>query len=249
MLSTNKIEEVKEQAYLGIPSVLDGVCLIKPFTIKEIVQMGTSIYNGRLSLLILTETDIQEIIKEKVGQEVPIDEIHPLKYLLQSAAQDDTFLLELQSIFSTFVQEEVLLLPKINSVLVGRPEDRRLITEKNYRDFQDILRIQNRKEFVPPPPEDETPGERKMRLLREKVAAVKKKQAQKKNDGQSLVELFEIAETYGIDIENHTLYSFYSLLRRHQLKEKWDQDIQMICAGADSKKIKTKYWGESLDDE
>jgi len=28
---------------------------------------------------------------------------------------------------------------------------------------------------VAPPPADETPGERKMRLLREKVAAVKKK--------------------------------------------------------------------------
>jgi hypothetical protein len=33
------------------------------------------------------------------------------------------------------------------------------------------------------------------------------------------------------------------------MKEKWEQDIQMICAGADSKKIKTKYWGESLDDK
>lgn len=249
MLSTNKIEEIKEQAYLGFPSQLDGVCSIKPFTMEEIVKMGTSKYNGYLGLLLLTETDIAEIIKEKVGQDIPVDEIQPLKYLIQSTTQNDGFLLELQFIFSTFVQEQVLILPKINSILVGEPQDKRLINEENFRDFQDILRIQNRKEYVAPPPPDETPGERKMRLLREQVAAVKKKQAQKKNDGQSLVELLEIAETYGIDARNHTLYAFYSLLRRHQLKEKWQQDIQMICAGADGKKIKSKYWGESLDNE
>jgi hypothetical protein len=62
-----------------------------------------------------------------------------------------------------------------------------------------------------------------MRLLREKVAETKRKQAQKKGgDGQSLVDLLEIAETFGIDISKCTLYSFYSLIRRHQLKEKWD---------------------------
>jgi hypothetical protein len=61
--------------------------------------------------------------------------------------------------------------------------------------------------------------------------------------------MLQMAEVYGIDIENHTLYAFYDLLRRHQMKEKWDQDIRMICAGADSKKIKTKYWGESFDEE
>jgi hypothetical protein len=41
---------------------------------------------------------------------------------------------------------------------VGSPTDRRLITEENFRDFQDILRIQNRKEIVEPPPKDESPG-------------------------------------------------------------------------------------------
>ena len=86
-----------------------------------------------------------------------------------------------------------------------------------------------------------------MRLLREKVAAVKKKQAQKKGEGQTLVELMEIASTFGID-RNESLYAFYSLVRRHQMREKWQQDLQMICAGADSKKLKTKYWGENPDD-
>ena len=249
MLSTNQIEAIKEQTFLGYPSKLNNICSIKCFTIGEIVEMGTDIYNGKLGTILLTEAEIQKIVKEKTGKEIPIEEIHPLVYLLQSADQNDKFLLELESIFSTFIQEEILLLPKINSILVGDPKEKKLITEKNYRDFQDILRLQNCKEFTEPPPEDETPGQRKMRLLREKVAAVKKKQSQKNGDGLTLVEMLEVGETYGIDVKNHTLYAFYKLLRRHQLKEKWEQDLQMICAGADSKKIKTKYWGESLDNE
>lgn len=249
MLSANQVEDIKTQAYMGAPSRLNNVCRVYPFTMKEIIEMGTTEYNTRLGILLLTEVEIANLIKEKTGEDIPPDQIHPLSYLLASSEVDDTFLLELQRVFSTFVKEDVLLLPKINSVLVGPPDEKRLITEANYRDFQDILRIQNRREFVEPPPANETPGQRKMRLLREKVAAVKKKQAQKKGDGQTLVELLEIAETYGIDIQNHTLYAFYGLLRRHQLREKWEQDLQVICAGADSKKIKTKYWGESLDDE
>lgn len=249
MLSANQVEEIKCQAFLNKPSHLKGVCKVYPYTMGDIVEMGIIEYNSRLGVLLLTETDIYNLIKEKTGKEPEIDKIHPLQYLLASAAVDDMFLLELKKVFSTFVKEDVYILPEYGSVVIGSPEKKRLINERNYRDFQDILRIQNRREFVEPPPENETAGERKMRLLREKVAAVKKKQAQKKGEGKALSELLEIAETYGIDVQNHTLYAFYSLLRRHQLREKWEQDLQIICAGADSKKIKTKYWGESLDDE
>ena len=58
-----------------------------------------------------------------------------------------------------------------------------------------------------------------------------------------------IAETFGIDYTHKTLYAFYGLIQRHQAREKWNQDIQMLCAGADSKKLKTKYWGESLKEK
>lgn len=86
-----------------------------------------------------------------------------------------------------------------------------------------------------------------MRLLAEKVAAVKKKQAQKDGEGQTFSELLEIAGTFGIDTDK-SLYAFRRLLKRYRAREKWQNDLQMLCAGADSEKLKTKYWGESLDD-
>lgn len=247
MLSRNQIEDIKLQAYAGAPSQLPGVCLVYPLTVGEIVKMGRLTYEGFLGTLLLTETDIVELVKEKTGQEIPIEDVDPLTYLLQSADQNDRYFLELQQIFSTFIKEEVIFLPKMKSIVVGSPDQRRLINSQNFKDFQTILMIQNKREIKEPPPENESPGQRKMRLLREKVAAVKKKQAQKNNEGQSFLDLLEIADTFGIDTLNCSLYKLYDSIQRHQLKEKWEQDLQMLCAGADSKKMKTKYWGESLD--
>ena len=249
MLSPNIIEVIKEQAYAGAPSSFSNICKVYPLTIFEIIGMGTNIYNSRLGLLLLTEVDIAKIIKDKTGQEPEREKIKPLSYLLQNAAHDDMFLLELQSCFSTFIKEEILLLPKINSVLVGNAQDKRLITDKNFGEFQDILRIQNKKKIKEAPPENESAIARKFRLKREARDAAKRKQQEKNGDGQSLVELLEIAETFGIDYKNKTVYAFYGLIQRHQAREKWNQDIQMLCAGADSKKLKTKYWGESLEEK
>ena len=243
MLSPKEIDEVKEQAYIGAPSVLKKVCLIKPLSLKEIVSMGTLLYNSKVELLLLNETSIAEIIKEKTKEEPKIEEIKPLSYLLQSAEKNNMFLLELQSAFSTFITEEVLLLPKINSVLVGPPDERRMITEENFSDFQSILRIQNCKKVKEPPPENESAIARKFRLKREARDAIKQKQQDKNGESQSLVDMLAIADVFGIRPSERTLYSFYSLIKMHQSREKWDQDIQMLCAGADAKKMKTKYWG------
>ena len=248
MLSPEQVEEIKAQAFAGVPTELQGICKIYPLTMKEILEIGYSKYIGYLGLLLLDEIKIADIVKEKTGQELSVEQINPLTYLLMSAQQNDSFLLDLQNILSTFIKEEVLLLPSINAVVVGNPEEQRLITPMNFQYLQDILRIQNRYEIKEGPPKDETPGERKMRLLREKVVAVKKKQAAKNTDGTTpLSVLLEVAEVYGIDWRNRTLYAFHGLVRRHQAKEKWDDDLRMICAGADASKIQTNYWGDDLD--
>ena len=245
MLSPNQINDIKAQAYIGEPSLLNGVTFVQPPLMGEIIRMGVSRYQSLLGLLLLTETDIVKIIKEKTGEEPPIEEIYPLSYLLTSASLDDMFLLELQTAFSTFIKEDILLLPKINSVLVGPPHEKRLITNDNWGDFQDILRIQYRKEMKEAPPENESAIARKFRLKREARDAAKRKQQAKNGEEQSLAELLEIAETFGVDPKAHSLYAFYGLVSRHQMREKWEQDIRMICVGADPKKLKTKYWGES----
>ena len=210
--------------------------------------MGSDKYSQRLGLLLLTETEIQKILKDKQISPHEFGDTRPLPYLLKNATMSERFSLDLNAAFSTFIKkEEILLLPKINAVLVGPMTEKRLITQENFNDFQTILRLQNRREVPEPPPENETPIARKMRLAREMRDAVKRKQQQKDGGSQELADLLEIAKVFGIDYLNESIYSFYGLIQRYQRKEKWDQDLQMLCAGADSSKIKAKYWGVGPD--
>lgn len=248
MLSHDESNYVKEQTFINAAYNFRNITKIQPLTIKEILTMGRQEYEKRLALLLLTEADIIKIIKEKTGKQPNPEEIpKPLEYLLQSAQLDDSFYLELRNCFTTFIAEDILLLPKINSVLIGPPEEKRLITDSNFSDFQEVLCIQNARPVKEPPPENESEIARKFRLKREMRDAAKKKQQEKKGEIQTFTESMEMAEVFGIDYLNCTLFAFYRLIKRHQAKEKWDQDIQMICAGADFKKMKTKYWGENLE--
>lgn len=240
---------IREQAYAGKPSWLPGICQVYPGMMNDMLEMGSDKYSQRLGMLLLTESEIEKIVRDKGIDPAQLGDIHPLVYLLQSAAASDMFLLEIQAAFSTFIKEEILLLPKINAVLIGPMTEKRLLTKDNYFDFQTILRLQNRKEVPEPPPENESAIAKKMRLAREQRDAVKRKQQQKQGGAtQELADLLEIAEVFGIDYEKKSIYAFYGLIQRHQLREKWTQDIQMLCAGADSKKIKAKYWGANPDD-
>lgn len=219
-------------------------------SVGDIVEMGQNRYKQLLYTLLLDEVEIADLLKTKLGQTVPVEEIDPLQYLIMSADNNDTFSLELQEAFSTFIKEEVLFLPQIQCIVVGKDfSHKRLITSKNFADFQNILKIQNGKKVKEPPPENESDWDRKMRLNREKIAEIKRKKAEKAIDGKSFDELIEIAVVYGIDVDKVSLLAFYNLMRRYQAQEKWVQDLQMLCAGADSSKIETKYWGESFKNE
>lgn len=250
MLSPKEIEDIQAKAYICKPVKLDKVAFIYPRTMADIIEMGFNTYMEYLGLLLMDKQKIQEIIKEKTKEEIPLEQIEPLEYLLSCAQHSDNFLLELQNAFFTFLQEEVLLLPDYKAVVVGSPSDKRFITVNNFSKFQEILKIQNRRQVKTAPPQNETEGQKKMRLLRERVEEVKRKQAQKNGETETtIIDLLESASVFGIDIEKCSLFAFYGLIGRHQRHEKWLTDIQMICAGADPKEVKTKYWGESSKKE
>ena len=242
------MEIVKEQAMAGYPSRLSNVCLVYPGMMRDMLQMGRDIYEQNLGLLLLTQQDVERIIREKGSNPQDFGDTHPLTYLLKNADVNDMFLLELTAAFSTFIKEEVLLLPPINAVLIGPMAEKRLITKDNFEDFQMILRLQNRKEVPKPPPENESDFARELRLKAEMRDAVKRKQQQKEGAVQELADLLEIARVYGINYKEESIYAFYGLIQRFQRKEKWDRDMQMLCAGADSQKVKPEYWGETPKD-
>lgn len=249
-------DDVSSQAYLNIPTIFnENTCIIYPKTVDEILKMSQQEYQYNLSLLTLQENEIKEILKKKEVDFDEDEEISPFAYILINAQHSETFLLDIKRAFFTFIREKVTFLFEENLILIGEePLEKRFLDINNFEDFQNILRIQNRLEIKEKPPEDEDPMARKFRLKREMLAAAKKKINSNKEDSTEFKDLISSLCAYGIGITpfnvgNLSLYAFYDLFERTGAKDSYELDIKSLLAGADSKKVKPKYWIRNLKDK
>lgn len=245
-------EEIESQSFLNIPIIFDNdLCMIYPLTVKEIIIMKESVYRFYLNSLVLSTSEIEEILKKK-GVELSLFEgITAFEYLMQSAKNSNTFLLELEKAFSTFIREPVLFLFDENKIVIGEDfSEQRFLTSENFLEFQNILRIQNKVPTKVLPPENEDPRMKKFRLKREERDRVKAKLNSEK-DTIPLIDLMTSLCAYGVGITpfnvgNLSICAFYAQLARIQEKEKYDLDVSQLLAGADSKKINLVYWIRKL---
>lgn len=231
---------------LGAPINFQNICLIYPLTIKDITIMGQQTFLYRLNLLTLTEGDIRRLVKKKQMKIEDEKFYNPFYHLIMSAFIDEQFLLELKKAFNTFIQEKVTILE--DKIVIGDEKDKRFLTEKNFSDFQNIIRQQNNLEITEAPPPDETERQRYFRLKREEAESIKKEQESKNNENnidfeQRIISL--LCYNVGVDWTNVWNLSYYAFSKIYETairKEKYDSDFKAILAGADSKKIKIKYW-------
>ena len=130
------------------------------------------------------------------------------------------------------------------------------ISKEEFFDFQNCLReaIGQKKERMPDPID---PNENPMiaeikRRARERDRLKAKQQANKK-DGISLSTCLVAICCMGIgitplNIGEMSYASISEIMNVMQEKEKYDIDIRSLLAGADSKKIKPKYWIRNTND-
>lgn len=244
----------QELSFIGAPILFDNICLIKPTTVgQRIIQ--PELYSKSLSLLCISDEDIEDILIEKVGAEAQyLSKISPFEYLMLSAEVNETFLIELKKAFCTFIQEEIFIVPKAKKVFIGKIQDDKYLDEQNFPRFQEILRIQNHLDCPEEIPENEDPMHKKFRLRRKMVKQAKQKQNSKDENAPTFLDLMtslcvmNIGVTWN-NIKDLPIFTFYELLSRNQIKEKYDLDVKSLLAGADSKKIKLKYWISHKEDE
>lgn len=236
-----------EACFIGAPLLLEDVCLIKPMTVLDKIRLGMK-YDSYLSLLTISSEDIEDILLNKIGEEGKfLEKITPFDYLMLSAEYNNSFFIELKEAFSTFIREEIFIVPKAKIVLVGKMEEQKIINKDNFSRFQEILRIQNHLDTPEEIPENENYMQRKFRLRRKQLKEAKAKQAKKDEHTPRFVDLMSslCVMNVGItwdNIKDLPLFTFYELLGRNQKKEKYDLDIRSLLAGADKKKVKLEYW-------
>jgi hypothetical protein len=100
---------------------------------------------------------------------------------------------------------------------------------------------------------DEDPRIAEMKRKARRRDRLKAKQSQSNKNGVTFFTMLVSFCCMGIgitplNIGEMSYVAMENVMRKYQEKEKYDLDIESLLAGADSKKVKPKYWIRNFED-
>lgn len=246
---------INEKSFIGAPLNFKGICRIYPPKVKDIIENDYfSIYK---KIFIISQEEIEDEYAEKDKDFK--DLLNPFEYILNNAYNDKGFEFVLREAFKFFIHEEVNFIYEKKIVIIGdlkeslkniqSIEELRMLREEDYFDFQNMIRASLGEKQISPYNPNEHPKIKRMKAkarLRDRIKA-------KQGNGLTLVStLCSICcMNFGINplnIGELTYAALHPLIRFYQEKEKYELDVNSLLAGADSKKIKPKYWVKNIED-
>ena len=251
---------INDKIFLGLPIEFKNICKVYPPTVNDVV--GNEDFTIYQALFTITQDDLDKAyLSDESITQIPT----PFQYLLMNYYQDEDMKEKIEEAFALFVQEPVTIVPEIEMLLIGKSEDEldpnvdledpRLLTEENFFDFQNCIRKAIGMENVKPPdPEEENLDPRikryKMKIKEHEKIINKKKSKNAPTFGTLLAAIccMEIGlNPLNIGEMSYACVSW--LIAMHQQKEEYEVDIKALLAGADSKKVKPKYWIRNLNEK
>ena len=245
-------------AFLKEPLNFKNKFKIYPASVKEVACNENFLqYRG---IFLVTQDDIKDYLKKVKKEENGEDEIYPtpFEFLLINCYHDKRFEQMTKEGFEFFTKKKLKFLYNEKTLVVYEPslddkEDRdsssqTFVTEEDYFDFQNMIResLGEKRVSPPEPPDpDENPMIAKIKARARERDRIKAKQSSK--NGISLQTTLTAICCMGIgltplNIGEMSYAAIMPIMNMMQEKEKYDIDIRSLLAGADSKKIKPKYW-------
>ena len=233
------------------------LCKIYPPKVGDIIEGNNISYIG---LLTMTQEDIEDSFAASKNKDLSTVKIPtPFEYLLALAMNDEKELRIISAAIEFFIHEPITILGEIGAIMIGdfkeeiktvnSIEELRMINADNFFQFQNLIRIAVGNKPVEAPNPNEHPKIRAMKAkarMRDRIKA-------KSGKGLTLEVTLAAICCMGIGITplnvgEISYGAVHTLMGMYQGKEKYQLDIDSLLAGADSKKVKPKYWIKKLDD-
>lgn len=242
----------------GIPILFDDVCAIYPATLREIAEVGYSQFQKFLSLLTIEKP--VEIDKANTQLKEIFTNMTDFEYLLSLTIFDPSLSSTLQQAFKFFTHEDVYFLMEPPEIVVGPPEEKHIINDSNFHDFQKILKkmyfLEIDEDEIIINADDSPPVKRikmQMKIGREKVKRAKMKANNEKSDLKfsDLIGSLPL-NNCGLNltnIQNLTYYAFHDQLRRMGWRDQFNFNHQAALAGAKIKKEEMKHWIRTISSD
>ena len=244
---------------IGEPLNYKGKINIYPPTVRQVVTNPS--FSVFYKALTITQDDIRDELKGKLkeGEKMPT----PFEYLMLSSQYVKGFETMLRGAFEFFCKTDVNFLFEEKKIIIGNVEELvktivdineiQYLVEEEFFDFQNVIReVCGNKTIVPPEPENPNEDPRIAEIKRRARERDKIKAKHTDKNGISLSTCLAAICCMGIgitplNIGEMSYASVGEIMRVMQDKEKYDLDIRSLLAGADSKKIKPKYWIRNTD--
>lgn len=235
---------------LGYPVEFKQICLVYPPKVKDVASNPK--YGVFTKILTFSQEEIED---EYVAEGKDITYIlTPFEYILNSAYNNAQFKILLEQAFLFYVHESVLIIPEQKQVIIGEIKDiknirdLRVLREEDYFEFQNLVREANGAKPIEPPRPNEDPRVKAIKAkarYRDKIKA-------KQGKGLTLATMISSISCMkmGLNPLNIGELSYAAiphLIATYQEKEKYELDVKSLLAGADSKKVKPKYWIRNLE--
>ena len=243
---------INDKVFLGYPIPFKDICNIYPPKVKDIVGNDEAIQWQ--ALFTMSQEELDDAYR---NEDKTVMTPNPFTYLLlMYYSEEDKRPLVLNG-FKQLLHEPVTIIPEMEIIVIGVEEENldpdvhlvepRLLNAENYFDFQNLVRDAMGLNRVEPPDPDEDPRVARIKAksrYREKVKA-------KKNLGPKFGTLLAAICCMGIglnplNIGEMSYANVVWLIEMYQQKEAYEIDIRSLLAGADSKKVKPKYWIKNL---
>ena len=238
--------------FIGAPLKFKDNIQIYPPTVKDVVTNPH--FSQFLKILTISQEDIEDELQKKEGTK---DFPTPFEFLFINCFNNWQFKKIAEQAFEFFLHTEVSFLFEEKILIIGKMENALndiskgrlvVITEDEYFDFQNAIRTVCGESPVSRPVPVDPDEDPRIAAIKAKARArdrIKAKQSGK--GGISLQTCLIAICCMGIgltplNIGEMSYAAVGPIMKMSQEKEKYDIDIRSLLAGADSKKIKPKYW-------
>lgn len=243
---------INEKVFLGYSIPFKDICQIYPPTVNDIV--GNDEFIKYQALLTMSQEELDDAYR---NEDKTVMTPSPFIYLLISYHTEEDMRPIIRRGFEAFLREPVTIIPEMEIIVIGVDEKHldpdkdlanpRMLNAENFFDFQNAVRETMGIGAVEPPDPDEDPRVTRIKAksrYRDKIKA-------KKNLGPKLGTLLAAICCMGIglnplNIGEMSYADVVWLIEMYQQKESYSIDIRSLLAGADSKKVKPKYWIKNL---
>lgn len=233
----------------GSPLYVKDIGLIKPLTIREIIDCGYINYNRLLRILTIKKDEFGLDLGEFKGS---VD-----SFEIFMAVNDKSLNEFLENALKLFLRcEHVKVSNSVGCIFVNEIKDTKVIEKDNFKLLTNVLEIQNCLSGVN---SVYNPANEKAREIIEKLQNGKQKiQESKKYDEDSTNEISfaDIVSSVSVmskgvnkfNIWDLTLYQLYDEYKRLNVINDYHFTLESLLHGANSKEVDVRHWSSKIRD-